>query len=158
MPNPSRTPTRRLLSSNCPNNNSANYGVFSIPLAMVLLGMAPSEGGGVVTTPATTGVGAGWWWTTLFSVAGVTAIWVATAMALRLSRRLRWIGPASRMRLSRIVQVSFGAALLAALLLPYLLSHAPTAALVFSLVLAALTFPFIGGAADSQPVDREQTY
>ena len=126
-----------------------------VPGVLGLLGMAPAgtETSALVVSSGT--ATSGWWWTTILSVSAVIVCWIVTSAVLRLGSRLRWIGAASRLRLSRIIQVGFGAILLAAMLLPYLLAHAPTAALIFCLVLAALTFPFIGGAADSQQFDSE---
>lgn len=88
-----------------------------------------------------------WLWETVAWLSGLTLLWIVTEAALRGLRRIRWMSHASSAKLARVARVAFGGSLVAALFLPYLADVAPTSALVVILAIAALTLPFIGGAA-----------
>ena len=88
-----------------------------------------------------------WLWETVAWLSGLTLLWIMTEAVLRGLRRIRWMSHASSAKLARVARVAFGGSLVAALFLPYLADVAPTSALVVILAIAALTLPFIGGAA-----------
>jgi hypothetical protein len=97
---------------------------------------------GIFTFPEPT-----WLWETMAWLGGLTLIWILTEATLHGLRRIRWMSHASSAKLARVARVGFGGGLIAALFLPYLAEVAPTSALIVILAIAALTLPFIGGAA-----------
>lgn len=98
-------------------------------LATLLAGAA----GGLLSVPAhaqtVTVVGSSPWVTaTIVSVSAVFVLWLAAVALSGMALRLRWINEHRHSRLSRGLQVLFGALLLMAMLMPYLAMNHPLVA------------------------------